>query len=178
MEPFEQVHHLCGRERWAVDRLTYWKEAVELTKQVIEAAGMDPDKVTPDELDDAKHRFVVFAGPGSSTTTIVGWRCLVTGRHDKHGYDKLAGKRALEWRIMKPEEMPEFKHPSVRLEKEDWACLHCWTSNATPHTNVSWASVKSHLKEKHDVEEPTEDDYYCMRPTLQHDYFLREAVTM
>ena len=78
MEPLEQVQHLCGRETWVADRLMYWKEAVELTKQVIEAAGMDPDKVTPDELDDAKHRFVVFAGSESSTTTIVGWRCLVS----------------------------------------------------------------------------------------------------
>jgi hypothetical protein len=50
---------------------------------------------------------------------------------------------------MKPEEMPEFKHPSVRLEKDDWACLHCWTSNATPYCDVSWTSVKSHLKDKY-----------------------------
>lgn len=49
---------------------------------------------------------------------------------------------------MKPGEMPEFKHPSVRLEKEDWACLHCWTGNAKPYVDESWASVKTHLKEK------------------------------
>lgn len=49
---------------------------------------------------------------------------------------------------MEPEEMPEFKHPSIRLEKEDWACLHCWTSNAVPYTDESWASLKIHLKEK------------------------------
>ena len=49
---------------------------------------------------------------------------------------------------MKPEEMPEFKHLSVRLDKEDWACLHCWTSNAVPYTDVSWTLIKSHLKEK------------------------------
>ena len=101
---------------------------------------------------------------------------------------------------MKPGEMPEFKNPSVRLEKEDWACLHCWTNKAVPYTDVSWASIKFHLKEKcvqqlfydclfeprlltfwmcrHDVDNPTEDDYYCMRPTLQSDYFLREAATM
>lgn len=78
MKPLEQVQHLCGRGMWIVDRLAYWKEAAELTKQVIEAAGMDPDKVTPDELDDAKHRFVVFTGAGSSAMTIVGWRCLVS----------------------------------------------------------------------------------------------------
>ena len=78
MEPLEQVYHLCGRGMWVVDRLTHWKEAAELTKQVVEAAGMDPNKVTPDELDDAKHRFSVFAGPGSSAMTIIGWRCLVS----------------------------------------------------------------------------------------------------
>ena len=78
MEPLEQVHNLYGRGRWIVDRLTYWKEAAELTKQVIESTGMDPNKVTPDELDDAKHRFMVFAGSGSSTMTIVSWRCLVS----------------------------------------------------------------------------------------------------
>ena len=50
---------------------------------------------------------------------------------------------------MKSGEMPEFKHPSVRLEKEDWACLHCWTNGATPYTDVTWASIKIHLKEKY-----------------------------
>ena len=50
---------------------------------------------------------------------------------------------------MKPEEMPEFKHPSVRLEKDDWACLYCWTDNAVPCTGEPWATVKSHLKEKY-----------------------------
>lgn len=101
---------------------------------------------------------------------------------------------------MKPEEMPEFKHPSIRLDKEDWACLHCWTSGAPPYVDVSWASLKSHLKEKcvnrilsisiwtltsdildvtrHDVDEPTADDYYCMRLFLQSDYFLKEAPAM
>ena len=100
---------------------------------------------------------------------------------------------------MKAAEMAEFKHPSVRLEKEDWGCLHCWTGNSTQYTSATWASVKTHLKEKyakhvpsmfvwtlppnawicrHDVEKPTEDDYYCERPTLQCDYFLREAATM
>jgi hypothetical protein len=49
---------------------------------------------------------------------------------------------------MKPVEMPEFKHPSVRLESNDWGCLHCWTNNAEPYTGVTWASVKLHLKEK------------------------------
>ena len=78
MEPLEQVQHLCGRGMWILDRLTYWKEAAELTKQVIEATGMDPNKVTPGELDDAKHRFLVFTGAGSSAMTIVGWRCLVS----------------------------------------------------------------------------------------------------
>lgn len=78
MEPWEQVHHICGRRAWLTDRLTHWKEAAELTKQVIEAAGMDPTKVTPNELDDANLRFVVYAGAGSSTMTIVGWRCLVS----------------------------------------------------------------------------------------------------
>jgi len=78
MEPLEQVQHLCARGMWVLDRLTYWKEAAELTKQVIEATGMDPNKVTPGELDDAKHRFVVFTGAGSSNMTIVGWRCLVS----------------------------------------------------------------------------------------------------
>ena len=101
---------------------------------------------------------------------------------------------------MKPEEMPEFKHLSVRLDKEDWACLRCWKSGSVPYTDVSWALVKSHLKDKcvnqipsvfvctltfdpwdvtrHEVDEPTEDDYYCVRPLLQSDYFLREAATM
>lgn len=99
---------------------------------------------------------------------------------------------------MKPAEMPEFKHPSVRLEKEDWSCLHCWTGNAVPYTNESWASLKTHLKEKcvqhilsmlwvstsnirvcrHDVEKPTEGDYYCERRIIQSDYFLREAAVM
>jgi len=134
---------------------------------------MDSDKITPDELDDAKHRFVVYAGTGSSAVTIAGWRCLVTSR-----YDTPPGKRAHEWRIMKSGEMPEFKHPSVRLEKDDWSCLHCWTSNALPYTDHPWASVKTHLKEKHDIDKPTEDDYYCAKPTLQSDYFLREAATM
>lgn len=78
MEPLEQVNHLCGRGMWITDRLGYWGDAAELTKQVVEATGMDPDKATPEELDDAKHRFVVCAGGGSSTMTIVGWRCLVS----------------------------------------------------------------------------------------------------
>jgi len=173
MEPLEQISHLCGWGMWNVDRLAYWKEAAELTKQVIETAGMDPDKVTPDELDDAKHRFVVFTGPGSSAMTIVGWRCLVTDRHDRPSI-----KRVLEWRIMKPGEMPEFKHPSVRLDKEYWACLHCWTNNVVPYSDVSWTSLKIHLKDKHEIDKPTEDDYYCTRPELQNDYFFREAVTM
>lgn len=49
---------------------------------------------------------------------------------------------------MEPGEMPEFKHPSVRLDKEDWACLHCWRSDAVPYTDMCWTSVKFHLKEK------------------------------
>lgn len=78
MEPLEQVNYLCGRGTCTMDRLAYWKEAAELTKQVVDATGMDPKKVTPDELDGARHRFVVCAGGGSSTMTIVGWRCLVS----------------------------------------------------------------------------------------------------
>lgn len=77
MEPFGQVYNICGRGMWIIERLTYWKDTAELTKQVIAAAGMDPKKTTPDDLDDAKHRFLVYAGSGSSNTTIVGWRCLV-----------------------------------------------------------------------------------------------------
>lgn len=78
MEPSEQVYHICGPGTWLADRLVHWKDVGDLTKQVIEAAGMDPNKVTPDELDDANLRFVVFTGPGSSAMTIVGWRCLVS----------------------------------------------------------------------------------------------------
>jgi hypothetical protein len=48
---------------------------------------------------------------------------------------------------MKSGEMPEFKHPSIRLEKEDWACLRCWMNNSV-YTGVSWAVAKVHLKEK------------------------------
>lgn len=78
MEPLEQVHHLYGRGMWTADRIVYWKDAAELTKQVIEAVGTDSNTTAPDELDDAKHRFVVFTGSGSSTMTIVSWRCLVS----------------------------------------------------------------------------------------------------
>lgn len=78
MEPLEQVYHMFGRGMWMIDRLTYWKDTAELTEQVIKATGMDPKKATPGEMDDAKHRFVVFTGTGSSTMTIVGWRCLVS----------------------------------------------------------------------------------------------------
>jgi len=174
MEPFDQVYQLCGRGMWLADRLAHWKDAAELTKQVIEATGMDPTKVTPDELDGANLRFVVFTGPDSSTMTIVGWRCLVTGRCEKS-----SGKRTTsEWRLMKPEEMPEFKHPSLCLEKNDWACLHCWKNNETPFKDTSWALVKSHLKDKHDIEKPTEDDYHCKKPNLQYDYFLKQAPAM
>jgi hypothetical protein len=31
---------------------------------------------------------------------------------------------------------------------------------------------------RHDIDKPTEEDYYCMKPTLQGDYFLREAAKM
>jgi len=79
---------------------------------------------------------------------------------------------------MKPVEMPEFKHPSVRLESADWACLRCWTSNAVTSSGAIWAWIKLHLKEKHNVDNPTEVDYYCVRPTLQSDYFIREAAAM
>ena len=102
---------------------------------------------------------------------------------------------------MKPVEMPEFKHPSIRLESGDWGCLHCWTSNDTLYTGVTWTLIKLHLKEKcvtsvpsmflstsksnfpgalcrHDVDKPSEDDYYCVKPTLQSDYFIREAAAM
>ena len=97
---------------------------------------------------------------------------------------------------MKPVEMPEFKYPSVRLESSDWGCLRCWTSNATPYTPATWALVKSHLKEKcvvnipprpwaltswasrHDIDDPTEDDYYCAKPAFQSDYFIKEAAAM
>lgn len=78
MEPLQQVNYLCGRGLWSVNQLAHWKEAAKLTKQVIEATGMDPKRVTPDELDAANHRFMVCAGGGSSTVTIVGWRCLVS----------------------------------------------------------------------------------------------------
>ena len=78
MEPLEQVYHICGRGTWLTDRLTHWRDAAELTKQVTEAAGLDSNRVTPDELDDANLRFVVFTGPGSSTMTIISWRCLVS----------------------------------------------------------------------------------------------------
>jgi hypothetical protein len=78
MEPLEQVNHVCGRMTWNTARLMCWKDAAELTRQVVEATGMDPKRVTPDELDGANHRFVVCAGGGSSTMTIVGWRCLVS----------------------------------------------------------------------------------------------------
>lgn len=78
MEPLEQVYQICGRGTWLTDRLAHWKDAAELTTQVIEAVGMDPNKVTPDDLDNANFRFVVFTGPGSSAMTIVGWRCLVS----------------------------------------------------------------------------------------------------
>lgn len=78
MEPLEQVNHLCARGTWITDRLNYWKDAAELTKQVVEATGMDPKRATPSELDSANHRFVVCAGSGSSAMTIVGWRCLVS----------------------------------------------------------------------------------------------------
>ena len=63
---------------WLVDRLTYWKDTAELTERVIEKAGMDPTKVTPDELDSANLKSVVLTGLGSSTTTTVGWPCLVS----------------------------------------------------------------------------------------------------
>ena len=78
MEPMEQVYHLCGRGMWMIERLSYSKDTAEFTKRIIEAAGMDPKKATADDLDDAKDRFVVFTGAGSSTMTVVGWRCLVS----------------------------------------------------------------------------------------------------
>lgn len=78
MEPMEQVYHLCGRGMWMIERLSYSKDTAEFTKRIVEAAGMDPKKATADDLDDAKDRFVVFTGAGSSTMTVVGWRCLVS----------------------------------------------------------------------------------------------------
>lgn len=101
MAPFGQVFNLSGRGMWIIERLTYWKDAAELTKQVIAAAGMDPKKTTPGELDDAKHRFVVYTGSGSSNMTIVGWRCLV-----RYSFaisftflGSLRGTRAGHWQI-------------------------------------------------------------------------------
>jgi hypothetical protein len=164
MAPLEQVYHLCGRGTWLTDRLTHWKDAAELTKQVIEAAGMDANKVTSNELDDANLRFVVFTGPGSSTMTIVGWRCLVSS-HQSVLFFKVTqrenlsceGHRQVQWGFYQTCSRVEdhetgrnarVQHPSVRLEKEDWACLHCWTGNAVPYTDKTWALLKVHLKEK------------------------------
>ena len=163
MEPFEQVYQICGRGMWLADRLTYWKDTAELTKRVVETAGMDPTKATPDELDSANLRFVVFTGLNSSTMTIVGWRCLVShgftvfcSRTTQRGFAKVTGRcekplgkrTTSEWRLMKSGEMPEFKHPSFCLEKNDWACLHCWTSNMTQSKGAPWTLIKSHLKDK------------------------------
>ena len=78
MKPLELVYHICGRGMWSEERLTYCKDAAELTRRVVKAVCMDPKKATPEELDGAKHRFVVFTGAGSSSMTIVGWRCLVS----------------------------------------------------------------------------------------------------
>jgi hypothetical protein len=52
-----------------------------------------------------------------------------------------------EWRVLKPDELPEFRQRETPSEKKQWSCMHCWRAGDLTFVGRgrSFSEVKTHI---------------------------------
>lgn len=148
---------LVGRP-WALGQGTLFHDKkAELARELILAVGEDPETVTHEDMDNRGHRFFRRL---DTTVTFESFYFMV--RTLGNGSDETPN-----WRALKPDEMQEYKlrigNPSI----SSWCCTRCWRSNSlSPYESrdKQLAGIISHIKKKHEIDQPTEEDYYFNWP--------------
>jgi hypothetical protein len=163
--PQTQLMELTGYPWvWQTQKILFAEGISKATRRVVLACGGDPDKVTYCELDDIHCRIAWFQG--TLSLQVIDWRQLV--RLPRAGInpttyvfhqqarklqalckDKDKGKDAdkPEWRVLKPDELPEFRQRETPSEKKQWSCMHCWRTGdlASVGRGKSFSEIKTHI---------------------------------
>lgn len=51
------------------------------------------------------------------------------------------------WRVLKPDELPEFRQRETPSEKKQWSCMHCWRTGdlMASGRGRSFSEIKAHM---------------------------------
>ena len=52
-----------------------------------------------------------------------------------------------EWRVLKPDELPEFRQRETPSEKKQWSCMHCWRAGEVISSGrgKGFSEIKVHI---------------------------------
>jgi hypothetical protein len=52
-----------------------------------------------------------------------------------------------EWRVLKPDELPEFRQRETPSEKKQWSCMHCWRAGEVISSGrgKGFSEIKAHI---------------------------------
>lgn len=126
----------------------------EMATKVVLACGKDPQVTTMEEMDQLKHRFILLH---ASSVEVVSWRQLVQSTGTRWG-----SKGDVKWRRLNDDELPEYNLLGPQHQSLCWSCLKCWRNgtSAWEYRPMSMETLKDHLAKKHEILNPTEDDYF------------------
>jgi len=151
-EPDKYYMDLVGRP-WALGQGTSFHEKkAEQARELILAVGGDPETMTHEEMDEQGHRFVRRLDATILFDSFHSMIRLRDGPPETHG-----------WRALRPDEMPEYILRSGNPGLSNWCCKLCWKSNSlNPYESKDkpLKTIITHVKTKHGVNQPTEEDYF------------------
>ena len=163
--PQAQLTEFTGNPwTWPTEKILFAGGISRATRKVVLACGGDPDKMTHRELDDIPCRIAWFQG--ALSLQVIDWRQLVRSLRtggNRHSPDSFQQARKLqapnkekekgkdpdkpEWRVLKLDELPEFRQHETPSEKMQWSCMHCWRTGdpMSVGRGKSFSEIKTHI---------------------------------
>ena len=162
-KPQTQLFEFTGNPwTWPTEKVLFAEGISKATRKVVLACGGDPNKMTCHELDDIPCRIAWFQG--ALSLQVIDWRQLVRSPWVRNHRDLLvlllqARKLQVlnkekskdgdkpEWRVLKPDELPEFRQRETPSEKKQWSCMHCWRTGdlMSGGRGRSFSEIKTHI---------------------------------
>ncbi|KAF9642721.1 hypothetical protein BDM02DRAFT_3176536 [Thelephora ganbajun] len=144
--------NLVGRP-WALGQGTlFYEKKAERAKGLILSVGGDLETMTHEEMDNHGHRFV---RRHNTTLSFESFYSMIRVQDEPN--------EMLNWRALKPDEMPEYTLRLGNPTFSNWYCKRCWRANTlSPYESKDkqMGAIIQHIKTKHGIDQPTEEDYY------------------
>jgi len=140
----------------------------------VEACGLDPTIISAAEIDELDPWLeCVMCNHADLGPLVMGWRTAVT-HHLTHHNAGMGTVATIEWKHLDPEETllakEKYKKQHPEFGWQRWGtgtcCSHCRKKTYGPH-------LPSHLKQEHDIDQVTENDYYIHLDSTPQHYSVR-----